>query len=292
MPIGFIIGIVLALICLVVAAAALAVRKKEGTRGAGALAALAIVAALFSAFLPATTSVPAQNIGVVTRFGKPVDALKPGLHVKAPWDKVTDMDGTIQQIDNAGDARTKVRLNSNATMFVDNALRWRIKQDAAAQLFADWRKFDRISEGLVAKELAASLNDTLSTYDPLTVGAKNMTNDEMATTVAQRLQQRLGDRVEVVSFSVIRVDFDEATQARINEFQGEVAKTRQAQQRKETATAEAAANEELNTSVEDPNVLVSKCLDTQRQAIERGQSLSGAPSCWPYEGVTKTLPVK
>jgi len=62
------------------------------------------------------------------------------------------------------------------------------------------------------------------------------------------------------------VNYDEATQSRINALNVEKANTRVAEQRAKTAEAEARANEILAASVSDsPNVLVSKCLDAARR---------------------------
>ena len=66
----------------------------------------------------------------------------------------------------------------------------------------------------------------------------------------------------------------------VNAFNSEVANTRIAEQRKLTAEKEAEANRVLSASVSnDPNVLVSKCLDIVKA---RGGSPAG---CWPGTGV-------
>jgi regulator of protease activity HflC (stomatin/prohibitin superfamily) len=283
-------------------------RYEEVSDPSGILPALAgLVVSILAAvalLLASLTAVPAQNVGVETSYGKPVGTLKSGLHLKAPWHKVTDMDGTIQQENNAwaavdsngdkSDARTKVRLAStNSEMFVNNQLRWRIKQDAAGTLFADWKTFDKIGPGLVQKQLSGALNDVLASYDPLTVGAVNDTNDVISQKVAAKLQERLGKDIEVVGFTITTIDFDNATQARIDDFQAEVARTRVAEQREKTAVADSNANNQLKESIKDPNVLVSKCLDTQKTMVEKGQSLTGAPGCFPGQnGPVQTLPVK
>lgn len=74
------------------------------------------------------------------------------------------------------------------------------------------------------------------------------------------------------------INFDEPTQNRINELQAETAKTRVAQQRKQTSEAEAEANKILERSL-TPETLTSKCLDI---VAESGQSPIG---CFPNSGV-------
>ena len=83
------------------------------------------------------------------------------------------------------------------------------------------------------------------------------------------------------------VNYDEATQSRINALNVEKANTRIAEQRAKTAEAEARANEILARSVADnPNVLVSKCLDAAREA-----SISPL-GCWPGTGAVPTVPAR
>ena len=67
----------------------------------------------------------------------------------------------------------------------------------------------------------------------------------------------------------------------------EKANTRIAEQRAKTAAAEARANEILAASVSnDPNVLVSKCLDAAREA--RISPLG----CWPGTTAVPTVPAR
>jgi regulator of protease activity HflC (stomatin/prohibitin superfamily) len=226
---------------------------------------LLVVGAVF-VVLSCLTSVPAQNVGVVTAFGKPLaDPLGPGVHWKAPWHKVNDMDGTIQQVNNndGEKGKTQVRLNSNTMMFVDNNLRWKIKQAEADKLFLNWKKFDNIGPGLVERELAAGLNVTLADYDPLKPGDK----DALAELVKDRLETRVGTQIEIVSFTITRIDFDEETQKRINGYQEEVAKTRIEEQRKATVDAQVENNNKLSKSLatQGEALNVNKCLDIVRE---------------------------
>ena len=46
-------------------------------------------------------SVPTGNIGIKTSFGKVLDdSLKEGIHLKAPWEKIVNMDGRLQKYEN------------------------------------------------------------------------------------------------------------------------------------------------------------------------------------------------
>jgi len=61
----------------------------------------------------------------------------------------------------------------------------------------------------------------------------------------------------------------------------QIALTRVAQQSKQTAQAQAEANKALAASVaDDPNVLVSKCLDILKEAVDKEQPLPAGFSCF------------
>jgi regulator of protease activity HflC (stomatin/prohibitin superfamily) len=115
---------------------------------------IAVVAGALTIFvliLGATTIVSARNVGVVTTFGRPSGTLSNGLHWKAPWQSVTEMDGTIQIDNHTGENAKTVRLGNNSTAFVDNSVRWRIQPAAADELFLDYRQFENVRDNLVTR---------------------------------------------------------------------------------------------------------------------------------------------
>ncbi len=128
------------------------------------------VIALFVVILGSTTIVSARNVGVVTTFGRPSGTLSNGLHWKAPWQSVTEMDGTIQIDNHTGESATTVRLGNNSTAYVDNSVRWRIQPAAADELFLDYRQFANVRDNLVTRELRAALNEVFADFDPLSLG--------------------------------------------------------------------------------------------------------------------------
>lgn len=236
--------------------------------------------------LGSTTVVSARNIGVVTTFGKPSGTLSNGLHMKAPWESVTEMTGTIQIDNHTGDLATTVRLGNNSTAYVDNSVRWRIQPAAADELYLDYRDFENVRENLVTRELKAALNEVFADFDPLAPEhVEGTAVQALGDEVAEKLRTKVGNQVEILNVIVPLVRYDEATQDRINALNVEKANTRIAEQRAKTAEAEARANEILSKSVSnDPNVLVSKCLDAVR---ESGMSPLG---CWPGSSALPTVP--
>lgn len=268
--------------------------KGSGTGRTLRLAGLASGAAsLVCLALSLTTMVPTQQVGIPVTFGKPGTPMSNGLHLKAPWTTVALMDATVQIDNNLGPERTEIRLKNQSTAYVQNSVRWRIKPEAAAELYKAHRQFENIGPALQEQELAAAMNQALADYNPLaqakaaatgdatdTARAKDF--DELADQVKQRMEESIGDRLIIDSVIITKIDFDEKTQSRIDAYQVEIGNTRIAEQRKETAKAEAAANKTLADSVsKDPNVLVSKCLDTLASMVEKGEQVPVGFSCWP-----------
>ncbi|MCU1699451.1 MAG: hypothetical protein JWR34_5514 [Mycobacterium sp.] len=105
--------------------------------------------------------------------------------------------------------------------------------------------------------------------------------------VAVKLRAKVGEQIEIINVIVPLVNYDGATQDRINALNVEKANTRVAEQRAKTAAAEARANEILAASVSnDPNVLVSKCLDSA------GEAAISPLGCWPGTSVVPTVPAR
>lgn len=232
------------------------------------------------------TIVGTREIGVVTTFGRPTGELPNGFHFKAPWSKVTEMDGAIQINTHTGDDAPLVRLANNSMARVDNSAQWRLRSAQVEQMFLDYRNFDNIRENLVTRQLTTALNEAFETVDPLSSDhSDGIDTTQMGEKVAAMLRDRVGEQVEIINVLTPVIHYDEATQKRVDAFNVERANTRIAQQRQQTADAEAKANEILSRSVSrDPNVLVSKCLDASRD------NRTSPLGCWPGAAAVPTVP--
>lgn len=105
----------------------------------GAVPALALVLAVVSLVIACITMVGTRDIGIVTSFGRPVRHLDNGIHGKAPWEKVSSLDGAIQTDNYVGTKNcTDIRIGNESTACVDNSIRWRIKPEAGDTLFRDY----------------------------------------------------------------------------------------------------------------------------------------------------------
>lgn len=229
-------------------------------------AVLTIIIALIVTLFASSTIVPPRTVGVKVALGKPVGSVGNGFHFKAPWTSVEKMDASIQNDVYNGDNTITVRLGNNTEAEADASIRWQLKQDNIEQLFLDYKTFDNIRANLVTRNFRAAMNEAFASYDPLATveSANNSDADKdlpgIAEKVKDKLQDKLGDDIIIHEVTIPLVNFDEATQSRINELQAETARTRIANQKQETADAEAKANKILEDSV-TPEVLSSKCLD-------------------------------
>ena len=279
------VALVLFIIALIALAVRLMVRDKEDQALSGGATIVVFVLMFVFIILGSFTMVSTKNVGVVTNFGKPTGSLSNGIHFKWFWQNTTELDGAIQIDNHSGESATTVRLGNDSTAMVDNSIRWRIKPEQADQLFLDYREFDNIRDNLVTRELRAALNEVFSGFDPLSADARKEGKlGELSNQVAEKLRERVGTQIEVINVIIPLVNYDQETQNKINLLNAEVANTRVAEQKAKTAAAEAEANRILSASISnDPNVLVSKCLD-----IVKAQNQSPL-GCWPGSSAVPTV---
>lgn len=264
---------------------------------------LAFFAALFMLFAT-IVAVPAKSIGVVTAGGKPVDQYDSGWHFKAPWEKVTRLDGTIQTnsaIGSEGDGPdsedydigdVRVRLGNESIANVRYTIRWRIKLDQAQTLYSEYRGMGKIRESLVTREMLDATNRVLGTFDPL-AEIKGDTNagtadfGDYANQIKALVQNSEdGQRIEVLSVSLPLVQYDKGTQRKLDAYQQQVAATRVAEELEQTNKAQARANKALSDSISnDPNILVKQCFDTLDTLADKGKAPAAGFSCWPGKNI-------
>lgn len=270
---------------------------------------LMLVAVFFSSFAIVGT----RNVGVGTVFSKPTgQTYDAGWNWKAPWVAVTDIDATVKVEEYFGKRAIEVKIGDGGDASVGLAYRWRINPDGADVAFEDYRKAEggvneAIRKALVSTNIKAAINEELGTYDPLaSVGelTPNMTPEELANlkvnvvpdyqalnkAIQKNVEAKIknvGDLIEIKSITISSVKLPKTTRDRINKFNASVQDTRIALQEVATKAAQASGNVELANSLKDPNVLVSKCLDS----LAQGDFTAPAGfSCWPGQGSAVVLP--
>lgn len=245
-----------------------------------------VLLGLLFLLLSTITTVGPRAVGVPTVFGRTTgDTYGPGLHFKAPWVGVTDIDGSIQPEEYKGDDCITVKIADGGTACATLAYRWRINSDQGDEAYKDYNKSEddittAIRKAIVSTNVKAAVNEVFGQWDPLD-GAElsaDMTPQQLANAkvnvvpdydqfnqdIQDNVEKKiadLGGLIDVESVTVSYVSLPEATQDRINAFNTAVQNTKIALQEVATKDAQAEGNRRLAASLKDPNVLISKCLD-------------------------------
>lgn len=295
------------LIILFIGILGLIVVDREAKPGAGAIAFLGAVLILLSCF----ASVGPRSVGVEKFFSATTGkTYGPGVVFKAPWNSVTDVDGSIHPEEYKGDNCIYVKIADAGTACVTLSYRWRIKPDGADEVYKDYDKAegdldDTVRTALVSTNIKASVNEVFGTYDPLggVEITEDMTPEELASikvqlpnlamfnsaieeNVAEKIED-LGNLIEIQSVTVSYIKLPDTTQDRINQINAKGLDGKLALQDVAIKEAQAAANLKLAESLKDPNVLVSKCLD----GLISGEIKAPAGfQCWSGNGGAVVVP--
>ena len=274
--------------------------------------AIGTIALVISAAILASgvfTQVTAKNAGVLVSFGKVSEkTLSPGLHMKLPWQKVVEIDGTIQTDEYRADSCIQVRIGDGSQACVSITNRWSVVESEADRVYKDFKSDDptlSFRDAVISTQLKASLQKALSDYNPVAQfnGANKEASsaelsfspdyDAVSKVVEDDMKARLGDQAmaQVESITISYMQLSENTQKKLDDYVASIGETRIAEQKQQTAAAQAEANRLLSSSVSnDPNVLVSKCMDTMAEAAESGYQLPAGFSCWPGTGGSVVIP--
>lgn len=263
-----------------------------------------------------TQSVGTKKIGIVKTLNRPESgALSNGLQFKMPWQEIVELDAAIQndafkgQGGDHADGAIQVKLANESQAFVDVTVSWRIVPAAAHELYQNYKDDDSIRRNLVVRNLESVLLSNYAKVDPLSsvddgsaatdktgTEADKLGRTDLSPVIFKDLQDRLDGKhtaassddkhlIEVTAVVVGTIDYDDATQKKLNDYQAAKADLRIAEQKEKTAKAEARANEAIAKSLTDP-VIRNKCLDIWKEkggsippyCFSGGTALSGIPA--------------
>lgn len=266
--------------------------------------AIAFVIGALATIFSTVSIVPTREVGIVTSFGKVKYETDNGLHWTYPWQNLTNMDAAIQLekfdgADNFGSHGNAVlvTLGNNTKAYANVSIQWRLDPKDLGTLYQNFRSFAAIRDNLVNTNFFQALNTEFGKFDPLACVPEKSTPDNvtpkctvpdqasfggMAGNVQADVQQAMeksnaGGRVTIDRVLITNIVYNDDTQGKLNDLLAEKARTRVAQQREQTAAADAAANNALSASLNnDPNLLTSKCFD-----LVASGKLNSAVGCWP-----------
>ena len=253
------------------------------------------------------TVVGTRNVGVPTVFNKTTgETYGAGIHFKAPWVAVTDVDASIHPEEYGPNNPIEVKIADGGDAKILLSYRWRINPDGADSVFKDYRNSElgidkAVRKALVSTNIKAAINEELGNFDPLSSAGEltaGMSAEQLANlkvnvvpdyqalnkAIQKNVEEKIanvGDLIDIQSITISGLKLPKSTQRRINKFNNQVQDTRNALQEVATKKAQAAGNRELANSLKDPNVLVSKCFDS----LAAGEfTLPAGGSCWPGQG--------
>ena len=260
---------------------------KSSARGAGFIF---IVVSVFCLVFSMFTTVQAKQVGVVTTFGKvSEDTLGAGPHFKLPWQKVTEIDSTVQTDEYKGDSCITVVLSDKNTACISATNRWSVNDTNAGDVYAEFRTDDptgSLRDAVVSTQFKAAVNDVFGGYDATQEGKADYQG--LAKSVTDTMVENTDGLIDISKITISYIKPGEKLQNKIEAIQAQEAQTTIATEKIETARKEADANRILSDSISnDPNVLVSKCLDL----IADGSFTPPAGfSCWPGGGGGVVIP--
>ena len=227
-----------------------------------------------------------RNVGVEHQFNRTTGTnYDAGIVWKQPWMSVEDIDTRIQPEEYKGDSCIYVKIADGGRSCVSLAWRWRINKENADEAFKDYGKKDddivsEVRTAVVTTNLKASINEVLGQFDPL--GGTDITPDMTAEEISNitlvvvpdyvQLNKDildnfrakvadLGGLVDIESVTVSYMTTPDSTQERIDRIKNKILETKESLIDIANKNAQAQGNNALSKSLEDPNVLVSKCID-------------------------------
>lgn len=244
MPFWFIVAIIFAGFG-VIGWAALPIAKEEESKGAAvAVGIVGVALGIVFTLVSSANTVPIRTVGVVTSFGKPTgEVTGSGFKWVAPWNKVGEWPANKQIWDHTGDGnnRIQVRTATLADAWVHVMVTWKVRGEKAPEQFLDNKgEFERF-EGQMDKQFRSAVNDAFVKYDPLAdtdpkTGAIKAPDlkpfAEGPDSVKDLLTRRVGNDVEILSVTILRVDNSKVTDDNIANFAAKVAEGRNLDQDK------------------------------------------------------------
>ncbi len=242
------------------------------TKNPAGLIGLLVFAGLWT--ISSVGTVPTRNVGVVTSFNKPTgETYTAGAYWKAPWKSVTDMSLAYQTesysfiVQAAGGAQVGLEIKP----------RWRMTEQAAPELFQDYKDFDGVVNNLFKTELTDASQALFSTYNPLTAydvktSLPLKSKETWSKELKAELEKRLVGKIEFERVAIITIAPDDRSQAKLNQQLEEFGKGKVLDQ--------ALINADKQKAITEKNALVDKetrCMEiAEKNGTDPGTCRNGA----------------
>lgn len=239
--------------------------------GVGGGIALLIVAVIFG--LNFFTAIPANTVGIVTAFGKPVGTVNSGLQFLDPWESVDQFSTRVQlterlqaagQGDEAGNDCVEVNLNGGASACADMTIRYIINPGDAVALWQQYGDFDSVRNSLLrsATNNAAKLvYGKFKPQDAISGAALPQITTDMTNELKSQLSK---SGLTLIAVAPGQLHLSDSVQNQINEILNAQTNATVAQQNLAVSQAQASANQALTNSL-SPQILAEDCFKAAEQ---------------------------
>ena len=223
-----------------------------------AVVAIVIITALFS-----ITQVRAGHTGVVSTFGKiSSNVLQEGLHIKAPWQKVTKVDNRIVKLEIETESSTKDLQTVSAKLAtsyrIDNAMSYSIIKNVGKD-YEDVLVTPAVNEVLKAVTAKYTAEECITS------------RSNVSKELVDEINKKLNDQgIYVNDVNIINFDFSEAYNKAIEDKQVAEQKLKKAETDKQSAVVNAQAEAEKKKIAAEAEAAATKVkADAQAEANEK-----------------------
>lgn len=223
-----------------------------------AVVAIAIITALFS-----ITQVGAGHTGVISTFGKiSSNVLQEGLHIKAPWQKVTKVDNRIVKLEIETESSTKDLQTVSAKLAtsyrIDTAMSYSIIKNVGKD-YEDVLVTPAVNEVLKAVTAKYTAEECIT--------SRSNVSKELVDEINKKLNAQ---GIYVNDVNIINFDFSEAYNKAIEDKQVAEQKLKKAETDKQSAVVNAQAEAEKKKIAAEAEATATKVkADAQAEANEK-----------------------
>lgn len=229
------------------------------------------------------TSVQANNVGIVTSFGKPVGTANAGLHFLMPWESVDSFSTRVQitEFTSAGNNCLEVNLKGGAQACADITVRYVINPEDAVALWQRYGGFDTVKNSLLTSATNNAAKIIYGQYAP-----QDAVSGDALPAITKGMTGELKNQLADSGLTLVAVapgqlhlsannqdNFDEILKAQTN--------AQVAQQNLKVSQAQAQANEALTGSL-SPQILCEDYLKAIEQikptVVDGGPCSTGGTS--------------
>ncbi len=148
-------------------------------------------------------SVPTGNVGIKTSFGKVLDDnLSKGVNIKAPWEKIVNMDVRVQKYENANSLETSTK-DMQVVTNISASVNYQLSSQEAPKLYRTVGI--KYNETVLEPAIQETIKSTISQYNASELVSMR---SEIAIVMVDTLNEKMKDYgISISSLTINNFDF-------------------------------------------------------------------------------------